>query len=1095
MSESPSTYFIGDQQVAVFIPSKFKGGGLIPDTDQDRILGRVQDELSRLFGGSTAPIRVDLVRGTFLHDDGSGRVTPERLRRVYAVAKGEALRDGALRAKVEGIAAFVARDLDQESVLMAWGAEYRCVAGSPDQVARHVPFKDFPEVIQRRFIRGACDQLRRAIDFRGVLSVDGWKVVADPETDPQQRVATKDGRRALLVNARSPLPALADGDLAFADDPDGAHIRVWAQVGPELRGPRRVPITDRYVARITVDVALSLLGSEEVSPLKDMLDRDLATSTFFRRYARLHDRLAVALGKVSGNPGTSPRDAQRLLGRLMFLRFLEKRGWLAGNRAYLAELFARREQASFTGALDSLFRELDTRETERSVVQEPGIPFLNGGLFHVSHPTPAIGDGFFDPARADSVLALFRDFDFTLDEGTSADEAVAVNPAMFGRVLESLCAPDRKKNSGVVYTPTPIAFALAFEAIASRLATLTRVPRDRIVSFLRGDRRAVEEKGAERLLKQARSLRIVDPAAGSGSLLLAALDVLMQVAAICESKRGMTLQRGGAEWGKHTRYFVQNCLFGVDIDAEAVEVARLRLWLAIAVADESPRALPDLTWNLCVGDSLSSRRFDRTILEKGLWKKQGDLFDRGASEFEAYVSALDAYQHAAPRGSSAVGAASERLVDAERELLRKLGTQGAAKPRASAPGAVPFAWAVHFGDVFAGKNQGFDVVIANPPYVRAANIEGDYEDYVSMKGNRDLYLAFVERALDLAGKEGQIAYVMPNFGDKTWAGGLRKLLAERGAVERMVSFGDQKVFSNALNFVALLFATSKTKRGSEFQGGRVPDESWRDAVDTRWLDEVAKLQVDGTAPIWTLRTPAEAAAVREISLDAVPLGELCQIGVGVQTSADDVFLFDGIRARNTEMWRVFSEHLQAEVELEPHAMRRCAKGSLDLQSTELLNDRWMLWPYGEDAQPLPEEGLKAKLPLAWAYLLRCRRRLESRNMTGASRAWWRFGRTQGAALGMRPKVIVPSLMKGAAAYLDASGAVVMTASGKGGGGAWGLTPKLRSDGAPAIDLARLAQYLATPPVWTWIEAEGDPKASGWRGVGQAVLKRLPVVLK
>lgn len=1089
-ANKPSEFRIGDREVAVLVPSRRQPGEPIDEGIRLSVAVQVQERLTELFGGASARVGRDSLRGSFKHnDDGTGRVTVEPDERIYCLVKEKTLANKRLRKAVGVIAAWVARELEQESVLVGWGAEHFVVgrSGGPSSQA-HRPFRELRAVTQEQFAIAACARVRTVLDVRGILSLDGWSFIKDPGKDPKRRLAFSGDRQAFLIEAKERPELPADDDLAFAAAPDARGILVWARVGGQVRGPRLLPLGGAQPKRLSLQLALGLLGSPLVEPLGVLLDRDLATSAFFRRYAALRDRLAREMGRAHGPIEARTVLAQRYLGRLMFLRFLEARQWLKGDRRFLRQLFHTRGERRFSEVLDDLFAKLDEPDEDK----RDGLPYLNGGLFHLPRSSPALPDEVFHSDHAESVFSLFEAYDFTLDESTAADHAVAVDPSMFGHVLECLREPGRRKSEGVVYTPRPIAHALAFESIVSRLAEVTRLSRLDLVRFARGAADTLTVPQAKVVHRALQGLRIVDPALGSGTLLVAALDVLMQIAQGCYRRRGLSLERGGSTWAIETRYFVSRCLYGVDIDGDAVEVARLRLWLSIAVGDREPEPLPDLARHLCVGDSLNSRRVDAALLGKGLWRREQSLLPRDDTSLDAYRRALDDYERGARRSGQAAAKAFEALQQEERRLFGKL--KSITKPlhtSASASG-VPFVWTVHFGEVFSSKNQGFDVVIANPPYVRTRNLAESYDDYESMKGNKDLYLAFVERALDLAGKAGQYAYVMPYFGERPAAQCLREVLAKRGAVERMVSFGGQQVFAGASNYVALLFGRSRRKaKKTTFEGGVVSTEAWRSARDTGWLEGVdwAPIRLSGAA--WPLNAVGSETLLKTLERNSVPLGQLCEAHVGIQTGLDRVFLLEQVGEAHGGRIPVRSKAVKGVFEIEAGLLRPCAKGSVHLKPYRLLSGQYMLWPY-EGTEPLKRSRLESEYPGGWAYLTAVRGPLESRASAHIRDGkWWGFGRSHGLERMSTPKLAVPAAQERATAYWDRTGTLATTSSGSGGGGAQLVF--LKSGVAdPAANLAWLLAVLNSPQLAAWIRVNGTSQLSGWRGLDRSTLLKAPI---
>jgi hypothetical protein len=347
----------------------------------------------------------------------------------------------------------------------------------------------------------------------------------------------------------------------------------------------------------------------------------------------------------------------------------------------------------------------------------------------------------------------------------------------------------------------------------------------------------------------------------------------------------------------------------------------------------------------------------------------------------------------------------------------------------------PFAWAVHFPEVFQGTNRGFDLVIANPPYVRTSSLSATDRSqlkkcYCSMQSkNVDLYYAFVERCFraphshkneevrkknkevskrdlyGLAGRGGGVAFILPSFAQTTSAEHLRAILAGGGHVDRWVDFLDLQVFPTATNYVALLFATTANRNRKTFVAQIVTPTAFDRSLDNeQWLEGLPESQVHYRQGGWDIRlgTKAKAEAVR-------PLHELATVRVGIQTSLDSLYLFDIIRSGDDPALVVVKNKgdkkiKTEEVVLERAALFPCAKGSRDLQGDRFKDGCYVLWPYDTDGLLVTAELLEAKFPHAWRYLLANRSELKKREK-GKFRGpdWWRFRRPQGVKCATQPE--------------------------------------------------------------------------------------------
>jgi len=414
-------------------------------------------------------------------------------------------------------------------------------------------------------------------------------------------------------------------------------------------------------------------------------------------------------------------------------------------------------------------------------------------------------------------------------------------------------------------------------------------------------------------------------------------------------------------------------------------------------------------------------------------------------------------------------------------------------------GSLPFYWRVHFEKVFSTKNKGFDIVICNPPYVPVQALVSNYNEklkvwrkqYKAMaKRSNDLYLAFVEQALELTGKSGRFAYIMPNFSRTASGELLRKLLSKNSTIDLWVDFRDIQVFESASNYVSLLYGNSNKLRRTTFACRIINEEIWPPESNIGWIEQapVGQVKMD---KIWRTWTRDEKRIIRKMEKNSTPLGGLAkQIGVGIQTSKDEVYLIEKVEKLDANLLQSYSKALKRNVKLENKLIYPIAKGSKNTSSFSVELDVWVIFPYDDNYQLLSRKMLEKECPLTWAYLKRCERVLRKRERGRFNDdQWWRFGRhTQGVRLCRNSKIIVPSIMNEATACNDEKGKICITASGEGGGGAYGIIvdeTQVKSRWVLAV--------LNSKTLWeNWLLIEGSPQRGGWRGIDKALLSRIPI---
>jgi len=341
--------------------------------------------------------------------------------------------------------------------------------------------------------------------------------------------------------------------------------------------------------------------------------------------------------------------SKKLLGRIVFLQFLQKKGWMGvpasneqwtgGDAKFLQNLFLNDTNKEYfhSKALKSLF--FETLNKKRSNHLAPSalgtnikIPYLNGGLFDKDisfyHNIDFPADLF------KNLLEFFESYNFTIDENDPYDSEVGIDPEMLGHIFENLLEENREK--GAFYTPKEIVHYMCQESLIQYLRThlpectedespATKVLENFIRNGIigeRNDKKNFVVQQAKRIEKLLDKVKICDPAIGSGAFPMGMLQEIFK------AKTALDLTLDHAETKK---LIIQNCIYGVDIENGAVEIARLRFWLALVVDETEPQPLPNLDYKIMQGNSLLESfeginlKFERTKFDVRV-EKQRNLF-------------------------------------------------------------------------------------------------------------------------------------------------------------------------------------------------------------------------------------------------------------------------------------------------------------------------------------------------------------------------------------------------------------------------------------------------------------------------------------
>ena len=497
--------------------------------------------------------------------------------------------------------------------------------------------------------------------------------------------------------------------------------------------------------------------------LDQTFDVEPVTKAFFAAYKQIFDTAEQRVTGFGAETELRRRFVQTLFNRLMFVYFLSRKGWLTfkDDKDYLNALWSdyrstegesknfyvnRLRLLFFAGLNNPQSRDL-MRNNPVMYALIGGPPFLNGGLFEETGLDKRSGVVVPDDVIESILGGLFDRFNFTVLESTPFDVEVAVDPEMLGKVFEELVTG--RHDSGAYYTPRPVVSFMCREALKGYLVRQdTGVTPEAIARFAdERDTSGISSVASARKAAEALDeVTVVDPACGSGAYLLGMMQELVDLQTALFNV-GVD-PKGLYDLKMHV---IQRNLYGVDIDDFAVNIAMLRLWLSLAIEFEGdvPPPLPNLDFKVLCGDSL--------LGPNPSVDSYGDLFRYRAHEVAAQLAALKARHMAATTGKEALRQEIERVQDDLREAL------------ADTPAPVGATdWRVEFAEVF--DRGGFDVAIANPPYVNMVTMDKTNSDYREMlranfataRRGFDIFVPFVERGLQVLSTNGTCAYITPN---------------------------------------------------------------------------------------------------------------------------------------------------------------------------------------------------------------------------------------------------------------------------------------------------------------------------------------------
>ena len=621
---------------------------------------------------------------------------------------------------------------------------------------------------------------------------------------------------------------------------------------------------------------------------------------------------------------------KKLLGRIVFLHFLQKKGWMGvpdsgrwgeGNFQFMYGLFDRAsetQRADFVHeVLEYLFfhalntdRKADNDLYDTRVFPERvRVPYLNGGLFEEDEADrcfKACTDARFPAELFEKLFTFFEQYNFTIDENDPDDAQVGVDPEMLGRIFESLLEDNKEK--GAFYTPKEIVQYMCRRSLTAYLQT--DIPKEKekmrqaIDCFVRTKdynelRLKLPPSLREQVAERLRMVKICDPAIGSGAFPMGLLRELYLCRIALEDEVKEDPSKSHAEIKKE---ILQQNIYGVDLDRGAVDIARLRFWLSLVVDEELPQPLPNLDYKIMQGNSLLERYKDvdlSTLMPPqeiagdrilSLFDEQVDLRSQKLCEAKRRFYSATSHEEKEHLRSEIHSIIQERFDGVDGQNIDLSGVNVFANPNF-------FLWHTWFSEVFSRPTkEGFDIVIGNPPYISApAQVDNvdlllqrqqiiESKNYASLSGKWDLYIPFIELGLHLLRDKGICTMIVPYpLTNQSYAKKLRKiLLGEHGLLE-LVDLNGTKIFENATVSNCIPFVCKGLRiENPEIVISHINEQG---EIIEAFRKSASDLISQADKFVWDLSNPSLQMSVTHEGF--LRLGDLCYISKGMVLNADE----------------------------------------------------------------------------------------------------------------------------------------------------------------------------------------------------------------
>jgi len=695
-----------------------------------------------------------------------------------------------------------------------------------------------------------------------------------------------------------------------------------------------------------------------LSDIENAFSIESVTKEFFIQYRELFYRLKEELDKIVEKDPKIRRDfesknvdtanfAKKLLGQIVFLYFLQKKGWFGverdadwgtGPKNFLRMLFEKKVAAYdnfFNDMLEPLFYEALAIERTDDFYSRFNckIPFLNGGLFDPIndydwvHTDILLPDELFSNSvetkkgdKGTGVLDVFDRYNFTVREDEPLEKEVAVDPEMLGKVFENLLEVKDRKSKGTYYTPREIVHYMCRESLINYLDTEVNEAKVDVILKKPKQKKLLGAEGAEQLSLSTRAfskedieefvkkgefakeyaeakergtssyryviprsirenaklideklanIKVCDPAVGSGAFLVGMMHEIVKARDVLTTYMPKENARTPYDF---KRQAIQESLYGVDIDPSAVDIAKLRLWLSLVVDEEdfkTIKPLPNLDYKIVCGNSLLG--VEKDVFNQHLFSKLEEL---KAQYFEE------------------TNQRKKKGFKEKIDVLIKEITHNDEN----------FDFEIYFSEVFH-KKGGFDVVIANPPYVEHKKLKGISsslkEQYQTHSGTTDLYVYFYEKGLDVLKRQGILTFISSNKFMKTSYGAKLRDLLSKYRIHQIIDFTDIHVFDALV--ASCIIVVSKDSPDDDVIVA-FADDSLTDSGDVKNYIENRHIHIDQRTlddSIWQLEDQTTLNIKKKIETDAIKLRDLSGVSIfrGITTGFNHAFVIDEAKAK------------------------------------------------------------------------------------------------------------------------------------------------------------------------------------------------------
>ncbi|WP_425446650.1 Eco57I restriction-modification methylase domain-containing protein [Dethiothermospora halolimnae] len=647
--------------------------------------------------------------------------------------------------------------------------------------------------------------------------------------------------------------------------------------------------------------------------IQDVFSVEKVTKDFFNQYKEKYLELKETIHISFLDASIEERFCKKFLGQILFLYFLQKRGWLGvgkkeqwgnGDKNYIRNQFnlvIEKEQNFYTDFLAKLFRSLnDSARVLFSKELDCKVPFLNGDLFDtIGKYDVIINNSYFSNDSNTGLLDILDTYNFTVNENDPIEIDVGIDPEMLGEIFQRLLDVKERKDTGSFYTPKEIVHYMCQESLINYLVNECDKDYNFIKKFINEcyNDFPIDEYSfqfQEKVEKALQTITVIDPAVGSGAFLLA------MVIDIVKIRKSISPDKSNYQLKLET---IENSIFGVDIQPSAVDIAKLRLNLTLIIDEKdvkkNPTPLPNLNYNICWGNSLIDEieGIDMNDIDINsenilkLIKMEKDFFKTHTKK-----NKLTLKRKIEEHIVSIIAKTSKAKIYDIYNYLKMDNTHRY------------FLWKLNFPRVFKEKG-GFDIVIGNPPYVGEKGNKEIFRPIANTsfgkkyyKGKMDLFYFFFHKGIDICREGGIIEFITTNY--YTTANGattLRLDFKNRTNVLKLLNFNELRIFESALGQHNLITLLEKgcLKENLDTEIVNVKKEGYADNRNLKKILENIDDETDYFIKDKTSLFDGEEAYMRIIEgsdsylnsilnkiSKGIKIGEICNVNQGIVSGAD-----------------------------------------------------------------------------------------------------------------------------------------------------------------------------------------------------------------